>query len=301
MSQNPSITLGVGVIITNEKNEVLLGKRLNHSGNGNWAYPGGLVELGETLENCALRETLEETGLTVTNPRFVALTNDIYSDESKHGLTVFMQVDLPSGQTVINKEPHKCEQWEWFSKDQLSSPLFLPVKNLLTGKKYGTPHAMAKRTGLESKVTITQTKPMSIGVAVFIINKKGEILLGKRENCFGAGTWGPPGGHVEFGETFEECAIREVNEEIGLRITNLQFFAGSNTILEEQNNHGFNIFMIAKFPEDQTIENKEPHKCTALAWFSQDALPEPLFLPVKILLSGQGYGYRGAFDKAEIE
>lgn len=301
MSQNPIIKVGIGVIITNEKNEVLLGKRINHSGSGTWAYPGGLLELGETLEACAIREVFEETGLTVTNPRFVALTNDIYTNEQKHGITVFMKVDLPSDQTVINKEPHKCEQWRWFPENELPNPLFLPVQNQREGKTYGIAHTKPHRTGLEPKITITQTKPMSIGVAVFIINKKGEVLLTQRLNSFGAGTWAPPGGHLEFGETFEECAIREVYEEIDLKITNPRFFATTNTILQEQNNHGFNIFMIAEHPEEKVIENKEPHKCSAIALFSQDALPEPLFPSVKVLLSGQGYGYKGAFDKADIK
>ncbi len=59
--------------------------------------------------------------------------------------------------------------------------------------------------------------------------------------------------------------------------------------------------MIAEHPEEKVIENKEPHKCSAIALFSQDALPEPLFPSVKVLLSGQGYGYKGAFDKADIK
>jgi 8-oxo-dGTP diphosphatase len=58
-----------------------------------------------------------------------------------------------------------------------------------------------------------------VGVGVFIIKDK-KILMGKRINSHGEGTWSLPGGHLEFFETFEDCAKREVMEETGLKISN---------------------------------------------------------------------------------
>lgn len=116
----------------------------------------------------------------------------------------------------------------------------------------------------------------------------------QRLNTVGKGTWAHPGGQVEPGETFEQCAIREVQEEIGITITDPQFFAVTNTIFDmEPKRQGLTIFMIATYPEGAVFENKEPHKCSAIQWFGQDNLPTPLFLPVQLLLTGKGYGYTG--------
>lgn len=51
-----------------------------------------------------------------------------------------------------------------------------------------------------------RVKSPKVGVCVFII-KDDKILLGKRKNSHGGLTWAPPGGHLEFGETPEECAM----------------------------------------------------------------------------------------------
>lgn len=56
-----------------------------------------------------------------------------------------------------------------------------------------------------------------LGVGVLVI-ENGRVLLGKRKGSHGAGTWSAPGGHLEYGESIENCAEREVLEETGLRI-----------------------------------------------------------------------------------
>ena len=60
LGHDPIIMAGAGVIIVNDKNEILLGRRTD---NGFWDYPAGSMELGESFEECARREALEETGL----------------------------------------------------------------------------------------------------------------------------------------------------------------------------------------------------------------------------------------------
>ena len=52
-------------------------------------------------------------------------------------------------------------------------------------------------------------------VAVILMNREGKVLLQKRSDVK---LWGIPSGHVEPGETVEECAVREVKEETGLNI-----------------------------------------------------------------------------------
>ena len=58
------------------------------------------------------------------------------------------------------------------------------------------------------------TKRPLVGLGVLIFNEHNQILLGKRIASHGHSSWGPPGGHLEFGESFEECAAREIEEEM---------------------------------------------------------------------------------------
>ena len=68
-----------------------------------------------------------------------------------------------------------------------------------------------------------------VGVAV-IIAHNGRVLLLKRKGSHGEGTWAPPGGHLEFGESLEECAMRETLEETEIVIDNVQFVAITNDV-----------------------------------------------------------------------
>lgn len=122
---------GVGLaVIIRHNNKVLLGKRKNSHGDGTWNTPGGHLEFNETWEECATRETLEETGIKIKNIHFGTATNDLFIKENKHYITIFMLADFDSGKVEI-KEPDKCEKWDWFSWDNLPEPLFEPEINLL--------------------------------------------------------------------------------------------------------------------------------------------------------------------------
>jgi 8-oxo-dGTP diphosphatase len=125
--------VGVAVFITNG-NKILLGKRKNAHGDGSWATPGGHLEFGESLEQCARREVMEETGLTLQNIRRGPYTNDVFIDEHKHYITIYMIADYTMGLPRV-MEPEKCEQWEWFAWNDLPQPLFLPIENLLKQEK----------------------------------------------------------------------------------------------------------------------------------------------------------------------
>jgi ADP-ribose pyrophosphatase YjhB (NUDIX family) len=62
-------------------------------------------------------------------------------------------------------------------------------------------------------------------------------------NIYNPGTWALPGGHLEFGETFENCAEREILEETGLAIRNIQFLTATNNVMPAENKHYVTVFV----------------------------------------------------------
>jgi 8-oxo-dGTP diphosphatase len=129
MIERPKIGVGVCMI---KDGKVLLGKRLNAHGQGTWAFPGGHLEFGETVVNCAKREVAEETGMKISNIRKGPYTEDLFIAVNKHYITLLMIADWQSGEPVI-LEPDKCQEWRWFAWDQFPSPLFRTFESLRLG------------------------------------------------------------------------------------------------------------------------------------------------------------------------
>jgi len=122
---------------------------------------------------------------------------------------------------------------------------------------------------------------MRPGVGVGVILKKGNnVLLFKRKNVHGEGTWCLPGGHMEYGETPEQTAVRETKEEVNLKICNAKVVGITNDFMPEKEKHYVTIFVEAEFNEG-TAKISEPEKMSELGWFAMDSLPEPLFIPFK--------------------
>lgn len=71
--------VGIGIIIVKDGKIVLI-KRGNEPGRGKWSIPGGLVELGEHIEQAVIREANEETCLDVVNPRLVDVVDNVDLD-----------------------------------------------------------------------------------------------------------------------------------------------------------------------------------------------------------------------------
>ncbi|KEF56308.1 uncharacterized protein A1O9_07889 [Exophiala aquamarina CBS 119918] len=118
----------------------LLGRRLGSHGANTWALPGGHLEHGESFEECAMRETREETGLEIERVEFLTATNDLMPSSKGDGAllhyaTVFMVARVKGSYEAISDterhgdggaidigmpdvkvmEPNKCAGWEWVS------------------------------------------------------------------------------------------------------------------------------------------------------------------------------------------
>jgi 8-oxo-dGTP diphosphatase len=123
--------IGIGILMFDDSNQILLGQRLNSHGAYSWAPPGGHLEFGESLEDCAIREVKEETGLIINNLKLIGITNDIFREENKHYVSLFFRALYPYKQFIKNNEPNKVISWEWFQIQNLPDSIFLPLKNLL--------------------------------------------------------------------------------------------------------------------------------------------------------------------------
>ena len=125
---------------------------------------------------------------------------------------------------------------------------------------------------------MSMNKRPKVGIGVVVI-KDNKVLFGKRKNAHGDGAWCYPGGHLEYGESWEECSNREVMEETGIKIKNLRFGTVTNDIFKSEKKHYITICIIADFDSGE-VKVMEPGKCEKWEWFEWDKLPSPLFLPI---------------------
>ncbi len=136
MSENKIVRVGVGCWVQDPNGQTLFGHRLSKHGWGTWAPPGGHLEFGETPEQCAARELIEETNIYLkpNDFRIVGVTNDIFSDD-KHYVTIHCYAKLPVFRTAYVMEPDKCSGWYWMNADYMlkkhKEDLFLPAKNFI--------------------------------------------------------------------------------------------------------------------------------------------------------------------------
>jgi ADP-ribose pyrophosphatase YjhB (NUDIX family) len=115
-----SIVPSTNVAVTNESGEILLIRR---SDNDNWALPGGAVDIGESLPQAAVRETLEETGVECeitglsgiyTDPRHVILYTS--NGEVRQEFSIVLTARATGGQPTPSSESSEVR---WVPRDEL--------------------------------------------------------------------------------------------------------------------------------------------------------------------------------------
>ena len=134
MKQEQKPQVGVGIVIF-KNGKILLGKRKGAHGAGEYAGPVGHLEHLESIEECAKRETREETGMEITNIKFLCVSN-LKKYAPKHYLDIGFTADWVSGEPQV-LEPEKRERWDWYSLDNIPEPLFGVEPNYLEAIKTG--------------------------------------------------------------------------------------------------------------------------------------------------------------------
>lgn len=142
-------------------------------------------------------------------------------------------------------------------------------------------HTLAAQKEL-SEIKEAKARPLiGIGVAIFW---QDHVLLHMRKGKHSPDVWAFPGGHLEFGETFAQCAMRETQEECGtdLRVKVPKFWTAVNTVYEDENRHYVVIFMYTHHTGG-TPRNMEPDKGDEWRWFDVRWLPSPLMMGIECL------------------
>jgi 8-oxo-dGTP diphosphatase len=112
-----------------------------------------------------------------------------------------------------------------------------------------------------------------------LVMRRGRVLLGRRRGSHGEGYYAAPGGHIEFGESFEQAARREVSEETGLEIAELRLLSVGNYVFKRDDGerHYIDVDFVCEAPAGEP-QLTEPEKCDGWEWYDLDDLPQPLFI-----------------------
>ena len=119
---------------------------------------------------------------------------------------------------------------------------------------------------------------MTVGCGILIVNDKDQVLLQKRSDT---GDWCIPGGALEPFETYEEAAIREIQEEVGVTVTNLRpfgIYSGEERRIHYPNDDiVYSLSVIFTSNEYDGIISDQDSEVLEHRFFGRDEIPEELF------------------------
>ena len=235
----PLLGVAAGLLIENERGEVLLQRR---GDDGLWGLPGGAVESGENFLAAARRELREETGLECPGLTWLGLPGGLVSGPDlyhryPHGDEIYIVDVLFYGTLPARALEHACPddsgetlELGWFAHDglpPLSGSINVVCLNILRRRAGLPPLALPPRPAPRPHpgywadlARALRGHPTFVpGASVYVEDDSGRLLLLRHA---ASGQWTLPGGKLEPGESLEDCARRELREETGLEAAALE-------------------------------------------------------------------------------
>jgi 8-oxo-dGTP diphosphatase len=270
MQQEKKLKVGVAVVLFDADHNILLGKRLNVLGEGTWGLPGGHQKIGESIEECARREVKEEVGIDLQKMELLEVSEMVETGLDYQLVEIGYESSAWEG--ILELREHKyCSEWKFFSPKELPKELFSAHEAII--KKALALHTQSVHESDTKTLYNTIHTQFKIAVQAFVINSQGQLLMGLRKDYMDKGNWGLPGGHLDVGETLEECVIREVEEETGLKaLSALQFASVEQPITHSEKHYLHFGYIIKDFVPGELI-NGEPDDIDHWEWFDIDKIP----------------------------
>ena len=213
------------VVLRDRRRRVLLQRRAD---NGLWGLPGGILEPGESILDCARRELDEETGLQAGELRLTGVYSDPWYDviypngDQVQQYTVCFEGQMSGGQMHIDLE-ETCDL-AFFDLDEIPrDEIATFYLDMLRDAESGAPPAyLPPFAGSQLIDLIDRVRPL-IGHALYVgagamaavRREDGRLLVARRTDD---GEWSLPGGFTHLGENVAHTVVREVREETGLEI-----------------------------------------------------------------------------------
>lgn len=290
----PLFSVGVSVLIQDEQGRILLQQR---GDDGLWGVLGGALEPGEDFLEAAHRELLEETGLACPNLTLLPLAEGLlggpqFYHRYPNGHEIYLVGRKAHGtlpayalEQAAPDDSGETLDLRWFPLDALpplSSNINLSSMNLLR-ERAGLPPLPLEPAPAppppgnhlrELRGVVGQRPLFAPGANVIVTDEKERLLLLRHA---ATGKWTLPGGSMELGETFEECARRELFEETGLhagRLEALAMFAGRPYRFTYPHGDVIDnvsvLFRAQGVTGEVTLQAEEVH---GAAWFAANELP----------------------------
>ena len=114
----PRVVVSVMVM---KEGKVLMNFRKGGFASEMFGLPGGKLDNGETFQQCAERETMEESGVVIGPGRFLCVLNN-HAHTPMHFINFGFIADWVSGEPQV-LEPEKCASWGWYDLDHLPEPM----------------------------------------------------------------------------------------------------------------------------------------------------------------------------------
>jgi 8-oxo-dGTP diphosphatase len=213
------------VLLHDDRDRVLLQHRTDFDA---WGLPGGCLEPGESILNCARRELLEETGLTAGDLQLVGVYSEPKYDvtypngDEVQQFTICFQGKTNGGE--MRPDGIETNALQFFAPEEIPFHELLPhyadmIRQAWHGEMpaFGPPciHPPTRSQIQGMRAFIGSQLFIGVGAIVAVVREDGRILLTHRTDD---GEWDLPGGYMDLGENVAQAAARETHEETGLEV-----------------------------------------------------------------------------------